>query len=233
MGPVFCFLALKIFFWSSLLGRLRSVWCRRAHRRKLKEAAGEEWRSEDEASGEDQMLVSSMELLGEPETVCAVCGDGEVEPKVNEILFCDACGVGVHQQCYGVAEVPEGDWHCAPCAAGEDEPVRCSVCLQTHGAMKPTSQPKRDTGWAHVICALHIPALYFQDTERMEPVAGIARIDKARFRLRCVVCKKKGGACTQCASGSCTVSWALGSFGLPVRRRTHATPFLMHVFVCV
>lgn len=48
--------------------------------------------------------------------VCAVCS-GEEACDSNEIVFCDGCDVGVHQECYGVAFIPEGQWRCQRCQA--------------------------------------------------------------------------------------------------------------------
>lgn len=56
----------------------------------------------------------------EEDALCAVCGDGSsVEP--NQILFCERCDLAVHQQCYGLADIPEGEWLCWPCAQHEQE----------------------------------------------------------------------------------------------------------------
>lgn len=31
------------------------------------------------------------------------------------MLYCDRCNIAVHQGCYGIAAIPDGDWFCAPC----------------------------------------------------------------------------------------------------------------------
>ncbi|CRK35994.1 hypothetical protein BN1723_015046, partial [Verticillium longisporum] len=33
----------------------------------------------------------------------------------NEIIFCDGCDKAVHQKCYGIHDIPEGDWFCKEC----------------------------------------------------------------------------------------------------------------------
>ncbi|KAJ1460601.1 hypothetical protein M885DRAFT_612643 [Pelagophyceae sp. CCMP2097] len=46
---------------------------------------------------------------------CAVCGSGDVVFG-NQILFCDDCNMPVHQGCYGVVHIPDGDWRCLQCS---------------------------------------------------------------------------------------------------------------------
>jgi hypothetical protein len=44
--------------------------------------------------------------------------------------------------------------------------------------------------WAHVVCALWVPELYFGDSDLMEPIKG--KPDAARLKLTCTICRKKG-----------------------------------------
>jgi hypothetical protein len=48
------------------------------------------------------------------DAVCTVCFDGSSTDR-NQILFCDGCNSALHQACYGVAEIPEGDFFCDRC----------------------------------------------------------------------------------------------------------------------
>lgn len=33
----------------------------------------------------------------------------------NEMVFCENCNICVHQACYGILEIPLGDWFCNSC----------------------------------------------------------------------------------------------------------------------
>uniref|UniRef100_A0A0N5AQ18 PHD-type domain-containing protein n=1 Tax=Syphacia muris TaxID=451379 RepID=A0A0N5AQ18_9BILA len=118
---------------------------------------------------------------------CCVCAD-ENGWDANPLVYCDGpnCEVAVHQGCYGIIKVPEGEWYCAKCAdllthmklnGGENvmemhESPRCELCPFGNGALKRTDSGVQLAiiGWAHVICALYIPEVRFGDVHSMDPV---------------------------------------------------------------
>ena len=46
--------------------------------------------------------------------VCEICSKPDSNAP-NEIILCDNCDFAVHQQCYDVEEIPEGEWLCKSC----------------------------------------------------------------------------------------------------------------------
>lgn len=133
---------------------------------------------------------------------CAVCGGGESDNS-NAIVFCDGCDVAVHQECYGIVFIPEGQWLCRRCLVSKNRKVNCLFCPSHTGAFKQT-----DTGsWAHVICGLWIPELFFANLHYMEPIEGTDNIGKSRWKLVCSICKQRMGACIQCAHKNCFTAY--------------------------
>ncbi|BEI85170.1 hypothetical protein CcaverHIS002_0505710 [Cutaneotrichosporon cavernicola] len=129
---------------------------------------------------------------------CAICDDGEGENS-NAIVFCDGCNLAVHQDCYGVPYIPEGQWLCRKCTVSPENPVSCLFCPNEGGAFKQTT-----TGlWSHLLCAIWIPELGVGNSIYMEPVESVENVPKSRWKLVCSLCKERVGACIQCEKPSC------------------------------
>lgn len=130
---------------------------------------------------------------------CAVCNDSDCDNS-NAIVFCDGCNIGVHQECYGIAFIPEGQWLCRKCMINQNNrSIECCLCPSKSGAFKQLD----NSLWSHVICALWINELYFANPIYMEPIEGIDLIPKNRWKLICYICKQKKGACIQCSNRNC------------------------------
>ena len=134
----------------------------------------------------------------EQDSKCAICDDGDCE-NTNAIVFCDGCDLAVHQECYGVPFIPEGQWLCRKChLIGSGTPT-CIFCPNTDGAFKQTNSSK----WSHLLCAIWIPEVSLGNTTFMEPVMDVEKVPKPRWRLTCTICNQKMGACIQCGNKNC------------------------------
>jgi PHD-finger len=164
----------------------------------------------------EQDLAWQKQLEQDMDAVCEICGDGEVIPD-NQILFCEACNVAVHQMCYGIERVPEGDYYCIPCRrlgrgkrlAGAQQrtptplPICCELCPLRQGAFVRTDvksakdEPARDR-WVHVLCAKWLGLDHVdKNVELVEDVTTI-RMDFRRHRIKCELCLGERGGMNRC-----------------------------------
>ncbi|KAJ4955301.1 hypothetical protein NE237_012084 [Protea cynaroides] len=133
---------------------------------------------------------------------CSVCHMDE-EYENNLFLQCDKCRMMVHARCYGQLEPVDGVlWLCNLCGHAKHPPP-CCLCPVVGGAMKPTT----DGRWAHLACAIWIPETCLLDVKRMEPIDGLNRINKDRWKLLCNICGVSYGACIQCSNSTCRVAY--------------------------
>ena len=138
----------------------------------------------------------------EQDSKCAICDDGDCE-NTNAIVFCDGCDLAVHQECYGVPYIPEGQWLCRKCQLiGRGTPT-CIFCPNIEGAFKQTNSSK----WSHLLCAIWIPEVSLGNPTFMEPVMDVEKVPKQRWKLTCYICHQRMGACIQCGNKNCFVAF--------------------------
>ncbi|XP_058090295.1 uncharacterized protein LOC131236836 [Magnolia sinica] len=139
--------------------------------------------------------------------ICSVCHSTDGDPK-DPIVFCDGCDLMVHASCYGnplIQAVPEGDWFCSRCeflkggAKGEDDDLDCCLCLLKGGATKLTV----DGRWAHIMCALLVPEVFFRDSEGREGI-DCSCVPTRRWEGVCYICDSKRGCVIECSEPKCS-----------------------------
>jgi len=135
---------------------------------------------------------------------CHVCG-GADSLENNRIIYCDQCNVGVHQTCYGVDIIPDGYWFCAHCKAQRTQNTvikrQCLACPLQVGALKQTV----DGRWAHVICAISVPHISFDEPTNLEKIRVDARATSVQ--RRCSICGLQVGFCIQCTAAHCGTTY--------------------------
>ncbi|KXN72279.1 hypothetical protein CONCODRAFT_26480, partial [Conidiobolus coronatus NRRL 28638] len=146
--------------------------------------------------------LTIQDIQAKSDACCEICDKNDCENS-NCIVFCDGCDLAVHQMCYGVPFIPEGEWLCRKCMVSPSNPVSCLLCPNEGGAFKQTTNNK----WAHVLCADWVPETSFVNLDTMEPIANVDQIPKSRWKLLCYICKQKQGAPIQCSIKSCTTAF--------------------------
>ncbi|KAH8262910.1 hypothetical protein KR044_001829 [Drosophila immigrans] len=146
-----------------------------------------------------------------PKRMCCVCL-GERSDDVNEIVECDACGVSVHEGCYGVSDnvsisstnstCSTEPWFCEACRAGVSEPD-CELCPNKGGIYKETDVGK----WVHLICALYVPGVAFGEVEQLSSVT-LFEMQYSKWGAKlCSLCDNalfaRTGVCIGCDAGMC------------------------------
>ncbi|RAL12791.1 putative PHD finger domain protein [Aspergillus homomorphus CBS 101889] len=138
----------------------------------------------------------------EQDSKCAICDDGDCENS-NAIVFCDGCDLAVHQECYGVPFIPEGQWLCRKCQLIGRGSVNCIFCPNTEGAFKQTTTSK----WSHLLCAIWIPEVSIGNPSLMEPITDVEKVPRSRWKLHCYICRQRMGASIQCSNKNCFVAF--------------------------
>nr|KAG5697397.1 hypothetical protein BaRGS_008823 [Batillaria attramentaria] len=161
-----------------------------------------------------QMTVPQRSFPMIPEMLFAISKDDPTpfcdysvleEDGLSPLLTCTNCSVCVHASCYGAGQVDNPDnWKCSRCEAFVTR-AECCLCVLRGGALKPTT----DGNWAHIVCALAVSEVSFEDVRKRSPV-NVSLLSAARQKLRCSQCGPVTGVvgqpatCIQCSHGRCT-----------------------------
>ncbi|KAM0880887.1 hypothetical protein ACQ4PT_033289 [Festuca glaucescens] len=172
-----------------------------------------------------EQLVLLPRLGAQAGSMCDVCCLGESGMVSNRMLRCSNCKASMHQRCYGLHVVPEGQWLCAWCKyvesaglsskkdAASTLSMPCVLCPKGKGALKPAkTEPNRtaDGGnlqFAHLFCSLWRPEVLVEDMDSMEPVTNVGSVQENPMKMVCTICKVKRGACVRCSHGSCRAAF--------------------------
>lgn len=149
--------------------------------------------------------------LPSEDSTCAICDDSEGENS-NAIVFCDGCNLAVHQgaRAHCPLHLPISRfhrllWH--PIYSRRSMAVpqvysipwkssgklgspflyqlywlffkRCILCPNEGGAFKQTVHGE----WVHLLCTIWIPETRVTNEVFMEPVDGVEKISKQRWKL--------------------------------------------------
>ncbi|KAL7103788.1 hypothetical protein ACP275_08G200800 [Erythranthe tilingii] len=141
--------------------------------------------------------------------LCAVCESTDGDPT-DPIVLCDGCDLMVHATCYGhpfTAGIPDGDWFCAQCletkSGAKSAPKKaCCLCPVAGGALKPTT----DGRWAHLVCAIYVPEVFFADAMGREGI-DCSKVLKRRWSRKCYICETKNGCAVDCSESKCALSF--------------------------
>jgi len=172
-------------------------------------------------------LAWQKQLEQDMDAVCEICADGEVTPD-NQILFCEACNVAVHQMCYGIEKVPEGDYYCMACRRlGRDRhhldapqlasvpkplPICCELCPLRQGAYIRTNMPQTEDDtrdrWIHVVCAKW-QGLSFVDNRKPDLIEDVTELKMGfrRHNIQCSLCLGERGAMNKCTGAEDCNKW--------------------------
>eukprot|EP01041_Mallomonas_annulata_P000418 gene418-755_t len=140
----------------------------------------------------EEKLKISEKVKNDEDLICVCCFNGN-SIEGNEILYCDGCNSPMHQSCYGISEIPEGDFFCNRCRIiqqnydelhdndnGNEHDIndydsmirntrdfiKCCLCPAYHGGLKPTT----DGRYVHLCCAWWSGRAIIDNLIEMEPV---------------------------------------------------------------
>ncbi len=151
---------------------------------------------------------------GDMDALCVVCLEGH-SVDGNHVLFCDGCNVPVHQKCYGVETIPEGDWFCDSCqdlfdtytfvsSRDKQSAIRktfrsCTFCPKS--TLKTAFHKTSSGDWVHTMCSFYNKRVTMDKVTRL---LNIDNVEKESGNNVCELCGQAGFlGCIKCEGVDC------------------------------
>jgi hypothetical protein len=154
-------------------------------------------------------VMSSEPEYSDEDAPCCVCSRRDFNDN-NLIVFCDGCDIAVHQECYGVFEIPYGDWFCDWC---EWKRTQGGELHQMNSASFHGNDSQMELDQSNLInieSQLSTPSLYPHLQLQPKPLTSpslktiLSNTPRARGenKGKCCVCPNIGGALKRTVCGN-------------------------------
>jgi len=178
-------------------------------------------------------LTPTHEDLPKAPALCMVCAATE-HTETNMLVICSVrssqgCEECVHQECYGLLQVPEEDWYCDGCqtfGVGKAKAVPCALCsilgsavrptinindgrldwvsVKPYNPLKPHSPANSALLWCHVLCAKGVPGVRMRRKDICQGI-DISKVASDCLNATCEICSGNAGAAIRCTVKGCKV----------------------------
>ena len=125
---------------------------------------------------------------------CCICFDINQE---EDIIFCDKCNTSYHSSCYGIKEIPFGNYFCDKCnyeLKNNIKDIKCFLCFSSHGALKYYSDYNL---FGHITCVLISQYCNFKNFLYLNSLNFIKEL-KDNYFDKCQVCNCNKGELFKC-----------------------------------
>jgi len=154
---------------------------------------------------------------------CAFCQGRETEE--DALVYCGRCKLCVHQGCYHITTLPEGEWYCEPCtdildvqskgratngsrrkkgnsssSSSRNNP-HCCVCSNRDDLALKRAAGKPGH-YIHLSCASFVTGPEFECVLTASPVSKVDSIPDVWYQQKCMFCRA-WGATVQCQYKKC------------------------------
>ena len=141
---------------------------------------------------EIENIKEYIEKIYKNDSECCICF--EIQEEI--ILFCDKCNVSFHPICYGIKEIPNGNYYCDKCQyelKNSFSCVKCFLCNNSHGALKFF---QKENIFIHITCLLISQYYHFNNFTSLNSLNFNLEIDNNnKF---CNICYSNKGELFNC-----------------------------------